>query len=115
MSSIITFTGKGGMKNVLQAPKEDIPTHQLKKEESKQGDTSSFVKQVDKKVITSTRSASIVLRYIPKSQRKHGELPISERLIPKSTTWLTTRATKSIGPSLEKKACFQFIRYTIAI
>jgi len=26
--------GKGGTKNLLQAPEEDIPTHQLKKEES---------------------------------------------------------------------------------
>jgi len=50
--SIITSMGKGGTKIILQAPKEDTPTHPLK-EESIEGDTSSSVKQVDKKVATS--------------------------------------------------------------
>jgi len=35
MPSIITSTGRGATKNVLQLPKEDIPTDQLKKEENK--------------------------------------------------------------------------------
>jgi len=44
MPSTLTFMSRGGSKTVLQAPKEDMPTHQLKKEESKQVDTSSFIK-----------------------------------------------------------------------
>jgi len=35
MPSTITSTSKGIEKNVLQEPKEDILTHQLKKKESK--------------------------------------------------------------------------------
>jgi len=66
--STIASKGKGGTKNVLQAPNEDMPIHQLKKEQSKQRDTSSSVMQVDEKVATSIESASIVLRYIPKLQ-----------------------------------------------
>jgi len=31
--------GKGGMKNALQRPMEDVPKQLLKKEENKQGDT----------------------------------------------------------------------------
>jgi len=36
MPSIITFMGRGGTKNILQTSKEDIPKHQLKKEESQE-------------------------------------------------------------------------------
>jgi len=34
MSSTITSMGKGSTKNVIQVPKEDMPTHQLQEEES---------------------------------------------------------------------------------
>ena len=37
-------------------------------------------------VVTSTRSVSMVLRYIPKSQRKDDQSLVSECSIPKSTT-----------------------------
>ena len=63
----ITFIGKSALINALQVPKEDAPTHQLKKEESKQEDTSSSIKQVDQKVATTTGSAPRVLKHIPKS------------------------------------------------
>ena len=67
-------------------PKKDIPIYLLKKEESKQEDTSSSLKQVDKKFVTSTGSSPIVLRYIPKSRRKDGESSFKECIIPKDTT-----------------------------
>jgi len=35
MSSTIISMDKGGTKNILQVPKDDIPTHLLEKEESK--------------------------------------------------------------------------------
>ena len=38
-----------------------------------------------KKVVATTGLASLVLRYIPKSQRKDGESLLSECSIPKST------------------------------
>ena len=43
-------------------------------------------KQVDKKVATSTGSALIVLRYMPKSRRKYGESSFSGCTIPNDIT-----------------------------
>jgi len=37
MPAAITSTGSGSMKNVIQVPKKDMPTHQFQKEENKQG------------------------------------------------------------------------------
>jgi len=37
MMSTITSIGRGSIKNVIQVPKEDMPIHQLQKEESQQG------------------------------------------------------------------------------
>ena len=82
----ITSKGKGGKENALQAPNDDIPKKQFKKEESKQGDTPSSVKQANEKITASTWSALIVLRYILKSQRKDGKAPFSECTIVKDTT-----------------------------
>jgi len=81
--STITYMGKGDRKNVLQVPKEGTPTHQLKNKESKQGGTPSSVKQINKKVATSTWSTSIVLSYIPKSRKKYGESPFRNAKFPK--------------------------------
>ena len=64
MSSTITSTGKGTIKNVIQVPKEDMPTHQLQIEESQQGVTSFSAKQTYIKVTATTRSTLIVLRDI---------------------------------------------------
>ena len=36
MPATITSIGRGSMKNVIQFPKEDMPTHQLQKEENQQ-------------------------------------------------------------------------------
>jgi len=94
MPLTISFTGKDGMKNVLKAPKEDIPRHQLKKEESKQGDTCSFIMQMDKKIAASKGSTPVVLRYIPKSQRKDGKLLFSEFSITKSPSKLDVKCSK---------------------
>jgi len=44
MPSTSCCMGKDGTKNALQALKEDVPKQHLKKEESKQGDTPSFIK-----------------------------------------------------------------------
>jgi len=86
MSSTITSAGKGGTENALLAPKEYIRKQQLKKEESKQGDTPSSIKRVDKIVATSTSLALMVLRYIHRSRRKDGESPFSECRISNGTT-----------------------------
>jgi len=37
MASTITSTGRGSMENIMQVPKEDMPTRQLQKDESQQG------------------------------------------------------------------------------
>jgi len=53
MSSTIPPIGKGGTKNILQTPKEDTLTHQLKKEESKQEDTPLLSTKWIKKLLPS--------------------------------------------------------------
>ena len=45
MPSTITSMGRDIAKNVIQVPKEDMLTHQLKKEENQQGATSFSAKQ----------------------------------------------------------------------
>jgi len=75
MLSIISSIGKGGVKNTLQATKDDAPKQQREKEASKQGNTTSLIEQVVKQVIASTSSMPLVLGYIPRSYHKKGELP----------------------------------------
>jgi len=52
MPPTTTSTCKGSMKNVIQVPKENMPTHQLQKEEGQQGGTSFSTKQTNIKVDT---------------------------------------------------------------
>jgi len=73
---------------------EDIPTHKLKREESKQGGTSSSAKQVDKKATISIELASFVLRCILESRRKDGESSLSECTISKDTTGVDVKNSK---------------------
>ena len=70
--STITSMGRGGIKSVLQAPKQDMPSHQLKKEKGQQGGTPSSIKYTNMTVATTIVSSEIVLRYIHTSQTKDG-------------------------------------------
>ena len=86
MPSTMTSTDRGSTKNAIQVSKEDMPTHQLKKEESQHGGTSFSAKQTNIKVATTSGASPIVLRYISKSRRKDGQSSFTKCLAPKSTT-----------------------------
>jgi len=68
MPATITSTGRGGMKNIVQVPGEDVLTYQLQEEEGKLGGASSSAKQTNLKVFNASGSSPIVLRYISKSR-----------------------------------------------
>jgi len=86
MPATMTSIGRGGMKNIIQMPREDLPAHQLEKKESQLGGTSFSAKQTNIKVSTTSGSSLIVLRNSPKSQRKEGQSPFTKFSVPKSPT-----------------------------
>ena len=111
MLTTITFMEKSGTKDIPEAVKEDIPTHQLKKEEREQEYKTASIKLVDKQVATTIGLVPIILRYVPKSIRKGGESLFIEYSIPNITK--AEGKHNKVNSSSEKRACLQSISHTV--
>jgi len=98
------------MKDVIQVPKEDRPAHKLQKEENQLGGTAFSANQTNIKVST-TSGSPIVLRYIPKSQRKEGNRHSLNMQFLKAPPRRTKDMTGLIGPYLRKMVFFHCTKH----